>query len=400
MFLAAAAGAQNLSPLAPAPDWSRLDAFQETITREDFTRLLQTVYAPDGAPIRIQPNSALIKTGASGQYELRFAATPKPPPRYWRSAKELPPLTAPARPLEGVNIALDPGHLGGKWAQMEERWFQIENSKPVAEGDMTLLVARHLEKNLAALGAAVSMVRTSDEPATSERPETLRKAAAEELKRKKFLFVRERYDGPSDPLKQNSIQWESELLFYRISEIRQRAALVNDKLKPDLTLCLHFNAEPWGEDPAQPRLTDKNHLHVLLNGCYSPAELDLDDVREEMLIRLLERCHDTEAAVAPCVAEALARDTGLPPYAYAAGNARQVPGNPYLWTRNLLANRLYRNPVIYIEAYVMNSKPAFDRIQMGDYEGLRDQRKSIFHEYADALAEGLAAYYGAIRAPK
>ena len=34
------ARAQRLSPLAEKPDWTRLEAFQETITRADFERLL------------------------------------------------------------------------------------------------------------------------------------------------------------------------------------------------------------------------------------------------------------------------------------------------------------------------------------------------------------------------
>ena len=32
------AAAQRLSPLAEKPDWSRLEAFQETITREELDR--------------------------------------------------------------------------------------------------------------------------------------------------------------------------------------------------------------------------------------------------------------------------------------------------------------------------------------------------------------------------
>jgi hypothetical protein len=45
----------------------------------------------------------------------------------------------------------------------------------------------------------------------------------------------------------------------------------------------------------------------------------------------------------------------------------------------------------------MNSRDAFARIQAGDYEGTRDigdvARKSIFREYADSVADGLAEYY-------
>jgi hypothetical protein len=45
----------------------------------------------------------------------------------------------------------------------------------------------------------------------------------------------------------------------------------------------------------------------------------------------------------------------------------------------------------------MNSLPAFNRIQLGDYTGLRlvngVRVKSIYREYADAVAQGLADYY-------
>jgi hypothetical protein len=62
-----------------------------------------------------------------------------------------------------------------------------------------------------------------------------------------------------------------------------------------------------------------------------------------------------------------------------------------------LANRLYQTPVIYLEPYVMNSELVWERIQAGDYEGEINlggkPRRSIFREYADAVAEGLRVYY-------
>ena len=49
----------------------------------------------------------------------------------------------------------------------------------------------------------------------------------------------------------------------------------------------------------------------------------------------------------------------------------------------------------------MNSKDVFARIQAGDYEGMRNingvERKSIFREYADSVAEGLVEYYSKAR---
>lgn len=401
------AAAQRLSALAPMPDWSQLERFQETITSAEFTRLLNEVYAPNDAAaglIEIHPGRAIIRKNLEpgDVWELRFAAQPnepKPVQRFWRRASELP--SAPkAKPLLGLKIAIDPGHLGGSWAHMEERWFQIGDSAPVAEGDMTLLVAQRLAPVLETLGATVFLVRNSAEPVTAARPPQLLQPARDELARFGILNPPEAYASMEDPARGTSVQSQSELLFYRVSEIRARAERVNGSLHPDLTLCLHFNAEAWG-DPLKPALVAGNHFHLLLNGCYSGVELRNDDLRFDMLQRLLEGCFAEESAAAVPVATVMAARTGLPPYEYPADNAKRVTTSPYVWARNLLANRIYRTPVLFFEPYVMNNAEVWERVQAGDYDGEKQVagalRKSLYVEYAQAVAEGLAAYYQAAR---
>jgi N-acetylmuramoyl-L-alanine amidase len=380
----------HLGPLAPAPDWSQLDAFQDTVTRSEFLRLLDGVYAPGKAAaglIEVDEKSARIRTatGRDKWFTLRFTpghSPAKAPPRFWRSPAELRAKApaSPALPLAGWRIAIDPGHLGGQWAQMEARWFRIGDSLPVTEGDMTLRVARILSAKLRALGAEAVLLRDSDTPATTLRPEKLAGIAARELKKN---------GGTPGDLE---VKFESERLFYRTAEIRARAALVNEKIRPDLVIALHFNADPWG-DPANPSLTPNNHLHLIVNGCYSADELANDDVRLDMLVKLLGRIHDPELAASEAVAKSMARVTGLPAFIYPGGNAIPAGATGYVWARNLLANRLYRCPVIYLEPYVMNSRDVFDRVQAGDYDGEKlvagKMRPSIYREYAGAVAEGL-----------
>jgi N-acetylmuramoyl-L-alanine amidase len=400
-FLPAFAG--NLSPLAPPPDWAEMAAWQETMTRADFVRLLESVYAPAGAAhglIEVRDDHAeiVLAAGAPEIATLRFAkdaASAKAPPRYWRVAAELGPAP-PERPLTGVRIALDPGHLGGAWARMEERWYRLGETTPVAEGDLTLRVAQRLEPLLAALGAEVSWVRHTPGPTTEARPADLRAPAREILEAQGAKQVSETYAGFDDPTRGSSVQFHSEVLFYRMSEIRHRATLVNRDLKPDLVLCLHLNAESWG-DLNQPEFSPRNHLHLLVNGCYSAAEIRLDDVRLDLLARLLSGVTAPEQALADHVATAFARRAALPPLIYTGPNACRVNDNPYVWARNLLANRLYRCPVVFLEPYVMNNREVWERVQAGDYEGERavagTLRASIFREYAEGVAEGLARYY-------
>ena len=382
--------AQALSALGEAPDWTTLEAFQSTLTRADFERLLTTVFTTGGAWrnfIEIDDAEVRIRTGgegASGVFHLRFA-TPghtKPTPRQWKSAADLPPAP-PAKPLTGLRVAIDPGHIGGPWARLEERWLSIGNGTPIREGDLTLTVANLLKPRLERLGATVSLVRMQTEPVTDLRAENL-------------LDLAKATAPPADS--PAALRKTAERLFYRTAEIHARAQLVNGTLKPDLVLCLHFNAEPWG-NPSHPTLVKRHHLHLLLNGAYTDEEVSLADQRFALLERLLRRTHEEETLVGTTIADTFAQLTGLPPFAYPAGspNALPVNGHPYLWARNLLANRLYNCPVIFMEPYVMNSTLDHPRIQAGDYEGLRKiqgkSQPSIFREYADALAEGLARYY-------
>ncbi|MDQ2660136.1 MAG: hypothetical protein M3Y03_06920, partial [Verrucomicrobiota bacterium] len=236
---------------------------------------------------------------------------------------------------------------------------------------------------------------------TPKRPAELKEVSKKILLRAGDAQPREDYTGPADPAKEHTVRWESELLFYRNSEIRQRATIVNQELKPDVVLCLHFNAESW-DDPKKPTLTDHNHLHLLVNGSYLPPELEFDDVRFEMLERLLSRTHEEELPLAEKSALAMAQRTHLPPYEYTTENVTKIGSTGYVYARNLIATRLYECPVVYFEPYVMNSNEVFWRVEEGDYEGIRNvngtDRPSIFREYADGVVDGVVDYYRTARA--
>jgi hypothetical protein len=409
LFLSARCfAADHLSnPLADSPNWKTLAQFQQTITHDEFERLLRQVYCTHGIGeelIRVDPEAACILTDRDAQiwFTLRFAKSDSalhPVPRRWRPATSLP-RQEKGKALAGVKIALDPGHIGGAWAKMEERWFKSGEAAPVEEGEMTLRVAKMVAERLREMGARVSFVRDKTEPVTPYRPTDFKEAARAVLRANGTENPPEEFQGPDDPMREQSIRWQSEILFYRTSEIRERARVVNSKLRPDLVLCLHFNAEAWG-DERNPTLTDKNHLHLLVNGSYLPPELEFDDVRFEMLQRLLTRTYDEEIKVADLAALAMAKKTGLPAYEYTTDNVTKVGTTGYVYARNLVATRLYRCPVVYYEPYVMNSNEVFARIQAGDYEGTRVingvERPSIYREYADGVVDGLIEYYKSAR---
>ena len=86
--------APALSVLAAPPDWASLEIYQNTITREEFERLLTTVFTSGDAwrsCIEINETEARIKTGTAPTdplFHLRFAlagqpaiSTPRPKPQ-------------------------------------------------------------------------------------------------------------------------------------------------------------------------------------------------------------------------------------------------------------------------------------------------------------------------------
>lgn len=371
--------ARNLLPL----DWGQLNAYQSTITRKEWLHLMETYFATDPSwqdHFLVEERQVRIRKEDQSFFHLRFADPESaiPSPRPWRHPSELTP--APSnRPLEGMRVTIDPGHIGGRWARMEERWFQLNQDKPVQEGDMTLLVGQLLKPKLESLGAIVTFTRDTLEPVTTLRPDTI---PADSLPRTANV----------DP------RLLAERLFYRTAEIHARAAKINQELHPDVVLCLHFNAEDWGPSPSSPSLCDHHHLHMIVHGAYTPDEWTDPSQRLQLSLKLLQRLPEIEADLGAEVARSMVAHTSLPPYHYPQGsrNNLNINENPYLWARNLLANRLYMAPVAYFEPYVMNSHPDYLRIQQGDYEGTRiingKPQPSIFREYAQGAADGLEAW--------
>jgi hypothetical protein len=389
----------HVARLGAYPDWTRLDRYQETITRGEFVYLLRHCYARSPEEyenfIVIQEDRALIRKQSNhpdaGWYDLRFRTDiplPAPAPVFWRRPVDMAGLDPNStRPLEGIHIAVDPGHIGGRWVTWDDRHFRIgRDTIEVREGEMTLKVAKILERDLAILGAKVSLTRSENHPVTEERIETLQDEARSYLKNRNLV--------PSSGL----IASTAKKMFAISSEIRSRGELLNRDVRPDLALCLHFNASPWGRRPS---FRSSNHLHLLINGCYSAGEMKEDDTRFEMVLRILQRVYHEELALADVVSKSMRDETRLPAFHYDGTSGMAVSDNDLVWARNLLANRVFMCPVLFFEPYCMNHREIYARVQEGEYDGLREingvYRKNIYQEYADGITAGLVRYYRAKR---
>jgi|GEM_PF-132623 N-acetylmuramoyl-L-alanine amidase len=387
---------EHQSALGHAPQWESLDAYQYTVSRAEFIDLMSNVYSV--GPywkdwFTLEAEHVLIKTHGSDlskTYKLAFKneVVEAKPKKFWRSKVELGESSESA-PLLGLRIAIDPGHIGGDYAGIEQRRFILKDGvPPVQEGNMTLTVAELLIDQLESLGATVHLVRDKNSPANPFRPQDY------------YAYAESKLVANKSAVTEQSVKREAEKLFYRNGEIRARAELVNQELKPDIVLCLHFNAGAQ-PDPESPQLYEEEHFHMILNGAYTQSELAHDDERYQCVLKILQGNHAEEAKLTAAAAARFHAESGLPAYQYEPNSSRAVniDGNPFLWGRNLMANRLYDCPVLFFEPYLMNGKDSYTRMQVGDYSALGfvngKLRPSIYREYVNAVTKGLVDYYTA-----
>lgn len=396
--LLGAAASPILSTLAPPPDWKQLEPYQRTITRLQLTRWINETYSPDGGfwkYTQLNDHELILFSDLLHTVPLfRLELAPERP-----DCRPAPHLFAPIRshestpslPLRGIKICLDPGHVGGEWAKMEERFFQLGSDPSVEEASLNLWTCEHLAQLLQQAGAEVSWAKHELKPVTPLRPADCRDAAF------LSLFVSGDFLQILTPDQiELRMQKQAEAVFYRTAEIQARAAVVA-QAAPDLTVCLHYNAAPWGA-PSKPSMVPQSKLVVFVTGAFSERELIYDDQKFNLMKKMLDQTAPLELGAAEAIAKSMRGSWSFLPEKYVGWNAVfKVGTEPMVYARNLLANRLYPGPVVFVEGPYMNAMDAYPRLIAGDYPGVRliagKNQISIFQEYATIVFKGLMDYF-------
>ena len=107
----------------------------KSITKYEFLKQLNEVYCPRESwwlPwLKIEESRVrILKAGLEDYYDLQFSESNQSGEKSPKSFQ-----------ISGSRILIDPGHIGGKFSEMEGRHFAIGDDKPVKEGDLALSVA-------------------------------------------------------------------------------------------------------------------------------------------------------------------------------------------------------------------------------------------------------------------
>jgi len=295
-------------------------------------------------------------------------------------------------PLAGLHLALDPGHIGGDWAQWEARNFRItQDDYWVREGELVLEVAQRVRSALTRLGAEVTLLRESCQPINPKTFIDYWPEVKAELTPRGELTLKAQLEHAL------AVRNRSIRLAVVTGELAERAREVNQVIRPDALISLHINAAPWPEGETL-QLVDSEHMHVLIFGCLSEAELASPRQQAQLAKKLTNGSAAIEVTLGTALASALAEATSLPASDYQGRNAiRLDPAVPYLWARNLMLLRLADCPTVLLEPYIANAKKSYVRIQQAlsaRHYHAPLPADDILIEYADAVVAGVLRVYG------
>jgi N-acetylmuramoyl-L-alanine amidase len=298
------------------------------------------------------------------------------------------------RPLTGLHLALDPGHIGGAWAEWEGRHFRIsEEDFWVREGELVLEVAQQIRARLISLGAEVTLLRESLQPINPKGFDYYLKRAAAEITLPTEVSLQEQLEHVQ------AVRNRALRLAIIIGELAERARVVNQVIRPDALISLHINAAPWPKGPTL-QLVDSDHAHVLIFGCLSEDELASPRQQAQLARKLMNGSPAIEARLGAALGTALAKATGLPPSDYNGRNAIRINTEvPHLWARNLMLLRLVDCPTVLMEPYIANGRTSYARIQKALRARKYNQpleKNDILIEYTDAVVAGVLRVYGRV----
>lgn len=367
-----------ISPLTPLEsknlieDGNDFNPYQKTLSYEQVQDKIEHVLKKDVDIERWYTlTSSCLKMYASPDDKLRdvpeftlyLGSLPKP-------KRHFPECKNTKHPLAGLKIAIDPGHIGGQYARLEERYIdllpraqqQIFEPLTFHEGALTTRTAEKLKRELEALGAIVLLTKT---------------APGETVIKKPFeIWLKEDFNWAVDQLiamQANPALQQKELLYwkneasptdifratYNYLDLEERAEKIN-AFNPHLTLSCHYNLggdyDKNGKNPG----IDFDYTLFFVPGAFKKgttkdeafknASLKKPRARYEFIRLLVTQDIEESVEIAKIALRECQNTFKLPTgddCAYL--NHLSIKHSPGIYYRNLTLNRLVHSPILYGE---------------------------------------------------
>ncbi len=234
--------------------------------------------------------------------------------------KTLPSLTDTNNPLQGVKIALDPGHMAGdmEMAKIEGKFIEFDHkAKPISfyEAHLTLCTALMMKEQLEQLGAKVLITREKPGIAahgstfydwynikvyeTIDSLSNIDKLTEDESRYLKK--VRRRNTDLSKKIIYNRL--------FKYIDYRARAEKINN-FQPHLTLIIHYNVDAENKNWKQP--SPRNFTMAFIPGSFVEDELKDPEDQLDFLRLLFSQDIENSMSFSSFIVQSLHKELNIP----------------------------------------------------------------------------------------
>ena len=289
----------------------------------------------------------------------------------------------PALPLQGLRVALDPGHMGGKlWDERTGKYVVDHDGVKVSEGVINIQTSMLLRDRLQKLGATVMV--THEDFAPVEKNITWENINIEQFGKLKLLaeslqnwFVNllatapigeDLYDNfeNSAPIKKvfsDRMRWE---YFVQGADLEARTQMIK-KFNPDIVVIIHYDtSDPVGNSTGvNKRGYDATKVYV--PGGYAPGEFSGRIQRKNFASHLLNPYEwDTSYRLGKSLLTSLKKGLGIRGDTSASDTTVLI--EPGLQARNLyLTRKLSGMAISYVECLYYNDVHEFELMAAKDH---------------------------------
>jgi N-acetylmuramoyl-L-alanine amidase len=355
--------------------WQELSTFQHLMASTSAAEAMQIMQQKGGGPF-------------SPEIQKRFYISSPVSSEYSPQAK---------LPLNGLRIALDPGHIAGDttMGQIEQKFLKIKvwNGRDsvdqfLVEGILTWQTAALLKYQLEQAGAQVLLTRNG--PGLT--------AFGYSFEEWKNLHYQRSLDSlvVLDPANANLKKLKSgkersdKFIFWHVFreiEMRKRAELIN-AFHADLTVIIHYNVNEKNTDWKV--VTAANYNMCFIPGAFTAAELSTPESRFHFIRLLFSEQIEASGKASNGVLKSVVDKTAVPAAQQSDATYLEkscVKYAPGVYCRNLGLTRLVTAPLIYGETLYMDHSTEFHALQYASVEEPSERVKTIAAAYYAGVVE-------------
>lgn len=354
------------------------DSYQKTFSKEEVQEKIKTMLEQEPS-IRdyydIKEHALEIyaskedKQKGEVEFALEFGSKPK-------VQKKIPVPQSSQFPLKDLRIAIDPGHFGGEFARLEERYIHMRplpergifEEIEFNEGELAVITAKKLAQKLEALGAEVLLTKTKPGEAVYKKSyEVWMKENFDEA----IASLEMCFENP-DQQKQERKYWiekasESEIFrsTYNFLDIQRRAEIIN-AFKPHVTIACHYNLGGIYDKEGYTPGVDFDYTLFFVPGAFraTPKRGDIfkqgslqnERTRYEFVRLLVTKDLEQSISLAQLAQKHAVDQLALPPGDQCSYlKVLCMKQGPGIYHRNLSLPRLVHSPILYAEPFCQDN---------------------------------------------